>query len=385
MKLAHLLAAQNNSSLRNDIVDLLETEKSEGLLGTQDPRDWDSLLERLKDEQPEVLMLEIAPMLTRLGDALREVKACTPRTKVVALHAAPDADSILTALRSGVHEFISPPWNETLRPALDRVLTASNDDNNGRRGKVVGFLSAKGGCGATTIACHIAADLHRQTRKKVLLADMDLVSGMVGFAMKVQTNYSIVDAVQNLTRLDESIWKALSVEWKPGLAVITAPPYCPPDQHFPKQDLVDLVRFMRAQHDWVVLDLGRSLNNIASEIYEEIDHILLVSVLEVTALHGLKTIVRLLTERGENLNKLQLVINRTPKMMDITTDELSKILGRPLYAMLPNDYPSLYQAYSSGSLLSPENRLAQQFSVLTSKITGLQPISVKKKKFSLFG
>lgn len=383
MKVASYLLASSSNALQKDIAGVLKSERDSGALNTQDPSNWQGVLNRLREEQPEVLMLELGPMLARLGDALREVKACTPRTRIAALHTGPDPDSILSALRSGVHEFIHPPWNENLRPALERMLAVDTGDGQ-RRGKVIGFLSAKGGCGSTTIACHVADDLHRKTSRKVAIADMDLVSGMVGFAMKAKTSYSVLDAVHNISRLDESLWKALIVEYRPGLDVIPAPHSFSQDQYVPKQDLVGLVRFMRTQHDWTVLDLGRSLNGIVSDLYEEMDQVLLVSVLEVTALHGLKTIVRLLTERGDSLDKLQLVINRTPKTMDMTTDELAKILGRPLYAMLPNDYPSLYQSYSSGTLLSPENRLAQQFGLLTSKITGIQPISTKKK-FSLFG
>ncbi len=141
---------------------------------------------------------------------------------------------------------------------------------------------------------------------------------------------------------------------------------------------------MRTQHDWVVLDLGRSLNSVASNVYEEVDQIFLVSVLEVIALHGLKTIVRRLTEWGENLEKLQLILNRAPKMMDMTTGELEKILGRSLYAVVPNDYASLNQAYSQGTLVSEANRLTQQFSLLASKIAGVQQAK-PKKKFALFG
>lgn len=385
MRPANFILASSSNALSKDIAGVLKSERETGALNVEDPSNWQKVLERLRDEQPEVLMLELGPMLARLGDALREVKACAPRTRVAALHTGPDADSILTALRSGVHEFIHPPWNENLRPALERMLVNTvSDDGGQRRGKVLGFVSAKGGCGATTIACHVADDLYRKTGRKVMLADMDVVSGMVGFAMKAKTTYSVLDAVQNITRLDESLWKALIVEYKPGFDVLPAPYSAAQDHYIPKQELVELVRFMRTQHDWTVLDLGRSLNTMMSDLYEEIDQIMLVSVLEVTALHGLKTMVRLLTERGDNLDKLQLVINRTPKTMDMTTDELAKILGRPLYAMLPNDYPSLYQSYSSGTLLSPDNRLAQQFGMLTSKITGIQMVSTKKK-FSLFG
>ena len=340
---------------------------------------------KLSDERPQLLMLEVAPVLARLGEALREVRAYAPDTKVIAVHPSPDPSTILTAMRAGASEFVHSPWQETLPSALLRMADActSSDDGN-RKGKIVAFLSAKGGCGATTLACHIAVDLHRQTSKRVLLADLDFVSGMVGFLMKTETSYSVLDAVQNLSRLDESLWKALISEQKQGLSIIPAPRSFSEYQSPSRDDLQALLRFMRTQNDWTILDLGRSLNTTVANIYDEIDQVLLVSVMEVTALHGLKTIVRRLSESGESLDRVQLVMNRVPKMMDMTSEELAKILGRPLYAMLPNDYPSLYQSYSSGNLLPENNQLAQQFGVLTSKIAGRQSVK-PKKKFSLFG
>jgi pilus assembly protein CpaE len=187
--------------------------------------------------------------------------------------------------------------------------------------------------------------------------------------------------VKNLTRLDESLWKALVVEHKPNLAVIPAPASYSRWDHPDEAELRQLLQFMRTQHDWVVLDLGRSLNSMATAVLDEIDQLFLVSTLEVVALHGLKSIVHGLFEQGE---KLQLVLNRTPKMMDISTQELEKILGRSLYATLPNDYMGLYQSYSSGNLLDSNNRLAQHFAMLASKIAGLPPVK-SKKKFALFG
>ena len=190
--------------------------------------------------------------------------------------------------------------------------------------KVIGFLSAKGGCGATTLACHVAWELQNQTRKRVLLADLDLTSGLVGFLMKTPSSYSILDAVKNLSRLDESLWKALIVENRPNLSVIPAPASYSRWDHPDENQLKQILQFMRTQHDWIVLDLGRSLNSIATAVLDEIDQLFLVSTLEVVALHGLKSIVHGLFDQGE---KLQLVLNRTPKLMDISTQELEKILG----------------------------------------------------------
>lgn len=384
MKTANLLLALEDDLLRQDVAYLLEKSEKPCSIYEQNPSDWPGLLNRVSQDRPEILLIELSAIRADLMNALRAIKRSAPQTKIVALHSSDDPQTILAAMRAGANEFIHPPWDETFSPALERVMDSQADDERPqRRGKVIGFLSAKGGCGATTLACHIAADLKSQTGQTVLLADLDLISGMVGFLMKVATTYSVLDAVTNLARLDESLWKALVAEWKPGVGVIPSPDGFSHEAAPGRDELRKLVRFMRTQHDWVVLDLGRSFNEVAAALYQELDELLLISVLEVSALHGLKTIAQKLRDRGEDLGKLQLVLNRTPKMMDITHEELQKVLGRPLYAMLPNDYPSLYQAYSTGTLLPANNRLAQQFSVLTAKLAGIESAK-SRKKFFLF-
>lgn len=384
MKTSSFLLALEDDLLRQDIVEQLA--KSETASVTEEsPSNWNQVLQRISAERPEILLVELNALRSDITTSLRAVKKAGVQTRIVALHTSDDPQLILAALRAGANEFVHPPFAETLSAALQRVIDLHSEEGAPeKRGKVIGLLSAKGGCGATTLACHIAADLKRQTEKRVLLADLDLTSGMVGFLMKVASNYSVLDAVSNLSRLDESLWRALVTEWKPGIDVIAGPEDFSHESAPSRDDLRQVIRFMRTQHDWVVLDLGRSLNETAAALFSELDELLLVSVLEVSALHGLKSIVHKLRDRNEDLSKIEVVLNRTPKMMDITQDELQKVLGRPLYAMLPNDYPSLYQAYSGGNLLPPNNRLAQQFSMLTKKLASIHTAPKPKKKFSLF-
>lgn len=386
MKTANLILAMQDQDLRQDVLELLSRSQSVGSIAEEDPTDWRTVVDRTRQDSPEILMVEIEAVRSDLANAFRAIKRSAPRTKVVALHKNDDPQTILSAMRAGAAEFIHPPLWDTFVPALERVIDAQAEEQAPqRRGKVIGFLSAKGGCGATTLACHIAVDLNRQTGSSVLLADMDLTSGLVGFVMKAANTYSILDAVSNVSRLDESLWKALVYQWKPNISVIASPEDFTQENAPTREDFRRVLQFARTQHDWIVLDLGRSLNDAVSSLYAEMDELLLISVLEVSSLHGLKIVAQKLRDRGEDLSKLQLVLNRTPKMMDITREELQKILGRPLFATVPNDYPSLYQAYSSGNLLPPTNRLAQQFSLLTAKLANVAPSTKKPpKKFSLF-
>jgi len=381
MNSSKLLLFVADQDLRREALQAIRTSDNQLPLEQHDS-DWASLLERVSAVKPEVLVLDVSAVPGQLTNAFRQVRCYAPQSKIVALHSIADPQTILAAMRAGANEFLHPPL-ECLPVTLARMMqaAASPEDSRPRDGKIIGFLSAKGGCGATTLACHVAYELQNVTAKKVLLTDLDLTSGLVSFLMKTPSSYSILDAVKNLSRLDESLWKALTLEHKPNLTVMPAPASCSrwdyPDQY----QLRQVLKFTRSQHDWIVLDLGRGLDSIAMELLDEIDQLFVVSTLEVVALHRLKSIVHGLFSQGE---KLQLILNRTPQTMDISTQELEKILSRSLYATLPNDYLALYQSYSSGNLLDSSNRLAQHFSQLASKIAGLPPVK-PKKKFALFG
>jgi pilus assembly protein CpaE len=344
--------------------------------------DWASLLEQIAETKPEVLLLDVSAVPVELNIGMRQIRYHVPRIKVIAIHSNADPKTILSAVRAGADEFIHPPLAEDLQSALERVLSSPSPSLVPvHRGKVIGFLSAKGGCGATTIACHLARELREVTQKKVLLADLDLISGLVGFIMKASNTYSVVDAIKNLTRLDESLWRALIVEQKDSFSILPAPASFAPWDNPNEEQMRQVLQFMRTQHDWVVLDLGHGPNAMTTAVLDEVDQLFLVSTLEVLALHGLKEIVSRLFEKSE---KVQFVLNRTPKTMDISTQEIEKILGRAIYAALPNDYMGLYQCYSSGNLLNPNNRLAHCISLLAAKVAGVSSLK-SKKKFALFG
>ena len=62
-------------------------------------------------------------------------------------------------------------------------------------------------------------ELGRQNQK-VLLADLDLDAGMIAFITKTKATYSILDAVNNLHRLDLHYWKALVSNGIPGVEIV---------------------------------------------------------------------------------------------------------------------------------------------------------------------
>ena len=348
--------------------------------------DLGEFLDKVERLRPEVMILEVMKLREPMEHVVGRIKASSVDPMVIALHNTAEPELILSALRAGAHEFLHPPLKANLQQALERKSLERNKTRERlkQKGKVVGFLSAKGGCGATTIACHTAAQLGRQD-KRVLLADLDLDAGMIRFLMKSKSPYSVLDALNNLHRLDASYWNALISNGLPGLEIIAAPQALASKQQPNQEQMQNMLTFCRGQYDFTIVDLGRSLNLTAMNSLEEIDETYLVTTLDVPALHQSKQIIQTLSGVGYGRERLRLVLNRMPQRLDVTPDELEKMMSLPVFATLPNDYPSLYESYSEGSLLPPNSRLGKELNRMAMKVGGIEEEKGGKKKFSLFG
>jgi pilus assembly protein CpaE len=335
---------------------------------------------------PDVVLIDISRLAVPLEELVRNVKSVSSASMVIVLHTSAEPEKILAALRAGANEYIFPPLAANLRAALERKSAERSQVRGGVRGKgkTIAFLSAKGGCGATTIACHVAVELGRHSAQHVLLADLDLSAGMISFLMRSQSTYTVLDAVKNLHRLDLNYWKALCSNGYPGLEVISAPPVCSAAAAPEPEQLRHVLGFVRSNYEWTVIDLGRSLSPLAMIAFEEIDEVYLVSTMDMPALHAATQVARALVSSNYGRNRIRLILNRTPARPDATPDELEKVLGHPIYAMLPDDYAALCDSYCEGHMLIPGSTLGRHLARLAHKIAGT-PEEKSKRKFAFFG
>jgi pilus assembly protein CpaE len=330
---------------------------------------WSELLLQLERAQPDVVITDFQP---RLDDAIRRIRTVL-LSPVIVVHDAVDAETILAVIRSGAREYVYPPYEPGLLQALERIgrERADQEGAKGATGQIVGILSAKGGCGATTIACHIAAEMRRLTKKEILLADLDLSSGVVAFLMNAHSPYSILDAASNLHRLDLSYWKGLVFNGNPRLEVISAPGGAALRSSPKPESFREVLRFARAHYDWILADLGRGLSYFTMSLVEDLDHLLLVSHAEVPALYQAKNMVQALRHAGFGEERMRLLVNRAPRDSDFSIQEVERLIGLPIQWRLPNSYPELYRAFAEGRLLAPETPLGKQFTRLAQALMGV--------------
>ncbi len=326
---------------------------------------------RLRQLNPDVVLLDVASNLDQACEIIRFVASVRPPVHVICLHRSNDSEAILRTLRQGGTEFLHAPFEVAgQREAITRVRRLRQPESSSRpeAGKVLVFTSAKPGSGATTLAAQTAFAIQKHAGQRVLLADFDLTGGSVGFYLKVSHGYSLLDVVDHAQQMDPALWGSLTVHYQ-GVDVLPAPE-TPHQEPIEQSTLHDVIEYMRLLYDWVVIDLPVVFHQISLLSLSESDEAFLVSTSELPSLHLARKAVNLLGQLGIGKDRFRIIVNRVNRKDGITSSDMEKIFNSPVHASLPNDYFSLHRVVTLGQPLGPDSELGRAVEALAVRLAG---------------
>jgi pilus assembly protein CpaE len=378
--------AVGDLKLRLEVIEAMRKDPVEVIEENCPSAGLEELISSLTRLTPDILMLGLTGLAFDPALALERIAGLDPAPRVVVVNDSAEPETILKVMRAGAAEFVYPPLGPGFGESMRRIVTECRRvPHDGRTmGGVIGFVSAKGGCGATTLACHAAVWLRRAAKKEILLADLDMSAGMAGVLMKAPSRYSLADALQHLHRLDLKLWKTLVAEAPSGVHVLPAAGEPLDNMLASSRKLPHLIRFWRAQYELSILDLGHGMNPGLCDVADSVDTLVVVATDELPALRQARQMIQLLAARNLGANRLRLVINRMPKRAQIQLPELEKVMGLPIYFSIPNDYPGLNEAYSQSRLMEPGSELALRIGSLMEKLTRMIPAAKKPRGILAF-
>jgi pilus assembly protein CpaE len=298
-----------------------------------------------------------------------------------------DPDLLLKCMRVGAREFLTLPIDTgAMSEALDRAsaLRKTLRPSNKASGRLLVFLSAKGGSGATTLACNYAVSLAQESQQRTLLIDLNLPLGDAAINLGIKAEYSIVTAFQNSSRLDAHFLSGLLVQHSSGLFVLAAPSELAPT--FVSADVIDKLLEVACQDfDYVVVDAGSRLDLQRKHLFDESATVYLVTQVGIPELRNSHRLIAQLSAEGSP--KLEIVINRyDPRSMEIDEEHITKVLTRPVSWKIPNNYAAVRRMQNTATPLTEDDSpISQAIRQMTRSICGQPAIPEKKKKFSLFG
>lgn len=315
---------------------------------------------RLRQLRPDLVFLDLTTDLDAAAGLIEFIAAIRPPVFVIGLHTHNNSEAILRSLRAGATEFLYAPFDvEVQRQAIGRIsrLRKPASQSAVERGRLVVFSSAKPGSGASTIACQTAFALSRSSGKRVLLADFDLSNGSVGFFLKVSPWYSLLDVVKQLGEGGQADWESL-VSSSEGLDVLPAPD-APADISLDPDRLHDALESVRANYDWIVVDLPSIFQKMSLLTISDCDEAFLVSTAELPSLHLTRKAVAYMGMLGFGVERYRVLVNRLSKTENISSDDMAKIFGAPVHATFPNDYLSIHKGLTVGAPMAAKSPLGK--------------------------
>ncbi len=337
----------------------------------------DSHLDKLREEKPDVTFLDLEDE-PHVGLKFAQFIVDSGFTgALIALGATDQPDLILQAMQAGVTEYVGKPIDtDQLGGALERVMRKTGRQAERRKttpGNMFMVFSAKGGTGSTTVAANLATELHRLSRKRTLLVDLDLELGESALVMGVEPKFSVVDLVRNFHRVDSRLLASYIERHETGVEILSAP-YQPADYEAVSADRVrQVLQFLKQHFDYIVVDSPKTFTPATMGAFEEADQVYLVTTADIPSLRNLTRCVQLVKSFGRQRGDdwIRLLVNRFDPNQVVTTAEIEKTLDMEVFWTLRNDYKAVMNSINTGrpAVSDSKSAFAKDVRALASELT----------------
>ncbi len=325
---------------------------------------------------PNLIIIETSLPADQIPPALDELaEFCDPGTQVIVMGDTNDVLLYRQLIRFGVAEYIVLPSDtETLVSAIADLFVAEDAPPIGR---TMGFLSAKGGAGSSTIAHNCAWTAAQTLRQEVLIVDMDMPFGTAGLNFNQDPPNGIADAVEAQGNVDEVMIDRLISKAANHVNLLTAPGTLDRTYDLGPDDFEQIIEIVQGTVPLVVLDIPHMWSGWVHRTIMSMDEIVIVAEPDLANLRNAKALVDVIRSLRPGENQPQLVLNKVgvPKRPEISPAEFASAIDCELIEQIPFDAAIFGTAANNGQMIAEVasgNRINDAFGVISARITGRQ-------------
>jgi pilus assembly protein CpaE len=331
----------------------------------------DAVLRQLQDQHTEVVLVNIDPQNPqRAIRTIELIHASIPDITIFAVGEMNQPTIIVSAMRAGAREFVDrASTHEALIEAFARFTAAlSRAQRSSSKARVFTFLNAKGGAGATTAAVNTAVAL-QEAHGRVVLVDFAPI-GHAALQLNLRPQFTLIDALQNLHRMDGSLLDGLMTPYRNGLHLLAGAQQ--PHSSVPNaSELARLFDLLVNQYHFVVLDCSGRMDGTMQMICDLSNAVLLVAQTDVVSLWSAGRIQAFLQE-GAGRDRLRVVLNRYKKIPGFTDDDVEKATNCKVLWKVPNNFQVIGPAIDKGSPVAAQGNhdLGRSYQGLAAELAG---------------
>jgi pilus assembly protein CpaE len=306
------------------------------------------------------------------------VQAC-PGVQIIVLLSGNSPELVLRCLRLGAADFLLQPFTpDQLQGALAKLARMLPKDKLPVQSpaKVYGVMPAKGACGASTLACNLAFQLKRLGAKRVLMADLDALTGTVSFLLKIKSSYSFLDVLSRADTLDADLWGAM-VTNRSGVDVLLAPESLV-EGASELRDAAPIVEYARQSYDAIVLDASGIYGSWNLSQARTADEVLLITTNELAAVQSAQRGLAYLDSNRIGRWKTRVIVNRYDDNVGLTKDVIGAALETDVFHLTPDDPDAVHKALMEGKPVAPNTTIGKNLAALGERLCGKAQESPKR-------
>jgi pilus assembly protein CpaE len=288
---------------------------------------------------PDVLLVagfaDATPLLAQLDRVCQQLG----QTAVLPVCASPEPEFLLRLMQIGVREVLpvdSAQWGAALDRA--RARTVQNGASPKRASLKVGFMSAKGGDGSTSLAVNMASALAKDAASKVLLIDLSLPFGDADvYLTSKPVEHDLADFCKEVSRLDDALLASMVTQITGNLHFIASPTSFEKIMAIDPAHVEQLLAFLATQYSFVLIDMGSSVAPVTLRLWEQLDQAVIVSSVSMPSLRRLNQIRQLWENLGLSVAKLNFAMNGVSGKSDMELAQFERIYPQKPLRKLPAD------------------------------------------------
>jgi len=308
----------------------------------------DTILRQLQDSRAEVVIIDISSQHPdRAICAIELIRATTLQIAIFANGEMTQPTNIVASMRAGAGEYLDhSAGSEALLEALTRYSSTRTRSLGGAgKARVFTFLGAKGGAGCTTAAVNTALALQKAHGNVVLLDFAPI--GHAALHLNLRPQFGVLDALQNLHRMDSQLLDGLMTEAKDGLHLLAGPQQPYPNEPTPGE-LARLFDLLVNHYRFVVVDASSRLDPTTRLLSDLSNAVLVIAQTDVVSLWSASRIHTFL-EEGTGRDRLRIVLNRYKKIPGFSEDDVQQVTNCKVLWKVPNAYQTVSPSIDHGT------------------------------------
>jgi pilus assembly protein CpaE len=276
-------------------------------------------------------------------------------------------------IRSGVSEYIVLP------ATASAIVTAITDlfaaEGAAPIGRTIGFVSAKGGSGGSTVAHNVAWAISQTLRQDVLILDMDLAFGTAGLNFNQDPPHGLADAVGAGTKMDSVMLDRLMSKAANHINLLTAPVSLDQTYDHAERDFEQIIELSQKINPVVILDIPHVWDAWVRHTLAAIDEIVIVAEPDLANLRNAKNLADTIKALRPTEAEPLLVINKVgvPRRPEISATEFASSVDCKLLGQIPFDAALFGTAANNGQMIaevSANNRINEVYRLIGMQVTG---------------